>query len=224
MIKILLDTANIMDIEKYIGIYEVAGVTTNPTIIFKEQTSFFPLLYKIQKLLGDRQLHVQVTGGTCREMVKEAECIRERLGKAVYIKVPVNEEGIRTIRELKQQGFRVTATAVYTTQQAMLAAAMGADYVAPYFNRMNNLNIDSKRMIEDMGTLFLKHEMQTGILAASFKNTQQVMDSFMAGAAAVTVPVSILTDMVSNAVIDSAIRGFQESWTGMYGEKRIYEL
>lgn len=222
--EILLDTANMAQIKKYMELYDITGVTSNPTIIAREKADFWPLLEEIKEYIGDKQLHVQVTADTWQEMIKEAECIRERLGKEVYIKVPTTEQGVCAMKHLKEMGANVTATAVYTTQQAMMAASVGADYVAPYFNRMNNLNVDSKKVIADMVTLFNVHNKSTKILAASFKNTEQVMDALTVGAHAVTVSVDLLTTMVENAIIDFAVDGFKQDWINLYGDKKIYEL
>lgn len=222
--EIILDTANIEEIKKYTSMYEIVGITTNPTIISRENAPFWPLMEEIKSIIGEKQLHVQVTADTWEEMLKEAECIRARLGKDTYIKVPTTEQGICAMKHLKAMGAKVTATAVYTTQQAMMAASVGADYVAPYFNRMNNLNVDSKKVIGDMAALFRIHQKPTKILAASFKNTEQVMDALTVGAQAVTVSVDLLTTMVENAIIDFAVEGFRKDWTKIYGDKKIYEL
>lgn len=127
----------------------------------------------------------------------------------MFILAPVDEQGIKAMKELKHMQYHVTATAVYTIQQAMLASTVGADYVAPYFNRMNNLNIDSKKVIGDIVTLFDKDNSPTKVLAASFKNTQQVLDSLTVGAHAVIVPGAILSQMVSNSLIDGAVEAFR---------------
>lgn len=222
--EILLDTANLEEIKKYNEIYDITGVTSNPTILSREHAEFFPQLLEIRSIIKDKQLHVQVTGSTCEEMVKEAECIVSRLGKETYIKVAANEEGIKTMKVLKSQGYNVTATAIYMPQQAMLASSVGADYVAPYFNRMSNMNVDSKQAVGEIARLFEHYHRHTKILAASFKNTKQIMDALEAGAHAVTASVDLYTQMVTNPVIDSAIDVFASDWKSVYGDKRIYEL
>lgn len=222
--EIVLDTANVEDIKKYHDIYKITGVTSNPTIISKEKKPFFPLFHEIKNIIGNKQLHIQVTGDTWEEMLKEGEAILTAIDKDVYIKVPTNEEGIRAMKELKEKGYNVTATAIYSPQQAMLASTVGADYVAPYFNRMNNLNIDSKKAIGEIAFLYEKYHRETKILAASFKNTQQIMDALLAGAKAVTVPVDLLTSMVTNQVISGAVDAFKQDWVNTYGDKKIYEL
>ena len=222
--EILLDTANLELIKKYNEIYEIAGVSSNPTILSKEKTDFFPLLKKIREIIGDKQLHVQVTGSTCEQMLKEAERIVSMLGKETYIKVPANEEGIRTMKALKNNGLRVTATAVYMPQQAMLSASVGADYVAPYYIRISNLNADSKAVIREISELFKRHGQSTKILAASFKNTQQIMEALSAGAQAVTASPELYTQMVSSPIIDAAIAGFASDWKQTYGDVQIDQL
>lgn len=107
--EIILDTANLEDIRRYNDIYDITGITSNPTILAKEKAEFFPLLLEIRSIIGEKQLHVQVTGSTCEEMLKEAEALTGRLGKDTYIKVPANEEGIKTMKVLKSRGNRVTA-------------------------------------------------------------------------------------------------------------------
>lgn len=222
--EILLDTANLAEIETYIKYYPIAGVTTNPTILSREEGELLPLLRDIKAVIGKRQLHVQVTANQAEEMRKEADFIWNQIDPEVYIKVPVTQEGIRAVKMLKKMGGHVTGTAVYTVQQAMLAASAGADYAAPYYNRINNLNVDSKKVIQDMAGLLARHELSTRILAASFKNTQQIMDALTGGAQAVTVPAALLTEMVDNAVIRAAVEGFQKDWVKKFGERKIYEM
>ncbi|MCF0132609.1 MAG: fructose-6-phosphate aldolase [Blautia sp.] len=223
--EILLDTANIEQIKKYMQLYNITGVTTNPTIISREQEKdFWKLTTTIREIVGDKQLHVQVTSDNWEEMLEEAEAIQIRLGKDTYIKIPAVEQGICAMKHIKEDGGRVTATAIYTPQQAMLAASVGADYVAPYYNRMNNLNVDSKKAIGDIVNLFRQHNKHTKILGASFKNTQQIMDVLMVGGEAVTVSGDLLTTMVKNAVIDFAVDGFIKDWKSVYGDKKLYEL
>ena len=106
----------------------------------------------------------------------------------------------------------------------MLAASVGADYVAPYFNRMNNMNVDSKKAIGDMAWLFEHNQIQTKIVAASFKNTTTGYGCAYGRSQAVTVSPELYTQMVENPMIDSAIAGFAADWEATYGDKRIYEL
>lgn len=223
--EILLDTANIETIKKYNDIYDVTGVTSNPTIISREKGDFFAILCGIRKIIGDKkQLHVQVTADNCEEMLEEAEAIVKRLGKDTYIKVPTNEVGIKTMKALKADSYNVTATAIYTPQQAVMAASVGADYAAPYFNRMCNNNFNAPEAIAEMAEIYSMYGKKTKLLAASFKNTNQIMQALLAGAEAVTASPELYTQMVESPLIDDAISRFNADWTKLYGNKKIYEL
>ena len=170
MMELLLDTANLEAIKKYNDYYNVIGVTTNPTILSREKGPFFETYEKIRSVIGEeKQLHVQVTARKCEEMLKEAETILSRLGKDVYIKVPVVEEGVKAMKILKERGCNVTATAVVSVQQAFLAGSVGADYVAPYVNRMANLNIDPYEAVARIRNLFDNQAIATKILGASLR-------------------------------------------------------
>ena len=223
--ELLLDTANLEAIKKYNDYYNVIGVTTNPTILSREKGPFFETYEKIRSVIGEeKQLHVQVTARKCEEMLKEAETILSRLGKDVYIKVPVVEEGVKAMKILKEKGYNVTATAVVSVQQAFLAGSVGADYVAPYVNRMANLNVDPYEAVARIRNLFDNQASATKILGASFKNTQQVVLVYESGAEAVTVAPDLLTAMCSNAMTDLWVTNFEKDWAGLYGDRRIYEL
>ena len=223
--ELLLDTANLEAIRKYHDYYAITGVTTNPTILSREKSPFFETYEKIRSIIGEeKQLHVQVTARSCDEMLKEAEVITARLGKDVFIKVPVVEEGVKAMKLLKEGGYNVTATAVVSVQQAFLAGSVGADYVAPYVNRMANLNIDPYEAVARIRKLFNNQNISTKILGASFKNTQQVVLTYENGAEAVTVAPDLLTTMCSNAITDLWVANFEKDWAGLYGNHRIYEL
>lgn len=223
--ELLLDTANLEAIQKYNDYYNVIGVTTNPSILSKEKQPFFETYEKIRDVIGEKkQLHIQVTGRTCEEMLKEAETIVKHFGKDVFVKVPTIEEGVKAMKLLHQDGYKLTATAVLTPQQAFLAGSVGVDYVAPYVNRMANLNINPYETITRIRKIYDNQGITTKILGASFKNTQQVMRTYEAGAEAVTVAAELLTTMCSNGVVDSWVTGFENDWTNLYGDKRIYEL
>lgn len=223
--ELLLDTANLEAIKKYNDYYNIIGVTTNPTILSREKGPFFETYEAIRKVIGEeKQLHVQVTARSCEEMLREAEVITSRLGKDVYIKVPVIEEGVKAMKQMKAQGLRVTATAVVSVQQAFLAGSVGADYVAPYINRMENLNSDPYEAVARIRKVFDNQHISTKLLCASFKNTQQVIRTYELGAEAVTVSPDLLTAMCTNAMTDLWVTNFEKDWENLYGDVRIYDL
>lgn len=222
--EIFLDTADAEEIRRCKEIYPLAGITTNPSILAKEKRRFSEQMELVKDAASGLPLHVQVTGDTAQALLAEAEAIAEAFGKNTYIKIPVNREGIKAIKELKRNGFVITATAIYTREQAFLAGMAGADYAAVYYNRMQNLSIDSRQVTADIVSLYRMHGMETRVLAASFKNCGQVLEAVLAGAQSVTLPAAVLDSMVDNALIDKAVSDFKEDWTKINGEKRIDEV
>lgn len=224
--EVMIDTANTDLIEKYNDIYDLAGVTCNPSILAKEKPDFYGILDRIRRIIGpDRSLHIQLTASTAEDMLREAETLTDRYGKeATYLKVPANETGIRVMKRLKQKGCRVTATAIYTSMQGMLAMSVGADCLAPYYNRMENNNYDPRKQISEMAYLIDRYHLPTKIVAASFRNPRQIMDAYMAGAQAVTASPELLTMMVNTPNVADALEKFSGDWRKNYGDKRIFEL
>ena len=139
--ELLIDTADLQSIQQCQQYFPIAGVTCNPSIVKKSAPKdFFEHMRSIRSIIGmDESLHIQIIAKTSDEQVKEAHQIFEAVDDQVYIKVPVDWQGLRTIRILKQQGHHVTATAVYDLMQAYMALAAGADYIAPYVNRIGSI-------------------------------------------------------------------------------------
>ena len=174
---------------------------------------------EIRNIIGkERSLHVQVISKDCETIVKEAHRILEEIDNQVYIKVPVSYEGVKAIKILKSEGINVTATAVYDLMQAYMALAAGADYIAPYVNRIGNLGSDPMELINELSNRIAMDGYDCTIIAASFKGVQQVRDSFNYGAQAITAPVEVLKAIFKNPNIEKAVDDFNSDWYAMYGE------
>jgi TalC/MipB family fructose-6-phosphate aldolase len=224
--ELLLDTANLKSIRDAVSTYPISGLTTNPSIVSKEgRSDFFGLIREIREILGkERTLHVQVTRTDCEGILKEAEAIRKNVDEDVYIKTPVSKEGLKAIGIMAREGFNVTATAIYTTIQGELAAMAGAKYLALYYNRMLNLDIDADAVFRSTANAIAASGLDCKIVGASFKNIMQVTNVFADGAEAVTVPPELLDTAMANPSIDLAVRNFNKDWEKVYGSKGITEL
>ena len=221
----ILDTANLSDIAHCNEFYPLAGVTTNPTIISKEKTDFWPLLENIRKIIGpEKMLHVQTTAEKAEDIVAEAKLLKERLGGNFYAKIPVGEEGLKATMMLKKIGIPVTVTAIFTPAQALLAALAGASFVAPYANRLDNILGDGCAVVAETVELFKTYGSDCKVLAASFKNAEQVHKCEMAGCHSVTVSADILKTLLTHPMTDSAIQGFKKDWKRVYGDRTIRDF
>ena len=217
----LLDTADLSAIKKAYDLYPMDGVTTNPTIISKEKTNFIKHLKAIRSIIGEESmLHVQVLGETAEVMIEEAKYLQEKIGGNLYIKVPVTPQGIKTMKVLSKDGFKITATAIFTAQQALMAAKAGADFVAPYVNRIDNISGNGVAVVEEIVHLFNTFDLDSKVLAASFKNVQQVHESLLNGAHSVTINMENFEMLLEHPLTDWSVDQFIKDWEGVYGERK----
>lgn len=215
----ILDTANIEAIKKAYDLYPIGGITTNPTIISKENRDFTGLLKDIRNVIGeDTMLHVQVLGVTAEEIMEEARCLKEKIGGNLFIKIPVTQQGIKAIKALKKQNFKITATAIFTAQQALIAGVSGADFVAPYVNRIDNISGNGVGVVKNIIDQIKLYNLDTKVLAASFKNVQQVHEVSIAGVHSVTVNPEIMDKILEHPLTDWSVNEFIRDWEKVYGE------
>lgn len=218
--EFMLDSANLKELEHGLQYYPVDGITTNPSILKAEWPfDYFTHLTAVKKLCAGRTMHVQLGSLTCEDMLREAEEIWQVLGKDVYVKIPVTEEGVRAIREVKARGGRVTATSIYYTFQGIMAIHAGADYLAPYCNRMGNIDVDFEEVIVQLRELIDRDGYQAKILAASFKNVKQITNAIAAGAHSVTVPPALLKTAMHSPVVGDAVQVFARDSRHIRGEE-----
>ena len=217
--KILIDDADINKIKAIYRCYPIDGVTTNPSILAKAGRNPWQVLQEIRAFIGpEAELHAQVISGTAEKMVEEGHLMARLLGENTYIKIPTVEEGLKAMQILSAEGYRVTATAVYTPMQAFLAAKAGADYAAPYINRIDNLGADGIRSAKTIQDIYTRHGFKTRILAASFKNTQQVQELCAYGVGAVTLAPEVIGNLIKNPCVTAAVEDFVRDFESLCGE------
>lgn len=212
--EFMLDTFNLAEIEKWAKILPLAGVTSNPTIVKKEgEIDFFEQARQVRAIIGpEASLHVQVVAPDYEGILADAAKIKAECGDNVFVKIPVTTEGLVAIKTLKSEGYKITATAIYTTFQGLLAIEAGADYLAPYYNRMENLNIDPEAVIGQLAEAIDRDCSESKILAASFKNVAQVNRAFAQGAHAITAGADVFEVAFAMPSIAKTVNDFAADW------------
>lgn len=217
--KLLVDDADVSRIKEIEEFYPIDGVTTNPSILAKNKKAPYDVLTEIREFIGDEaELHVQVVGRTADVMVDEAHRIIRELGENTFVKIPSVPEGFRAMKELRREKIKLTATAVYTPVQALLAAKCGAHYVAPYINRIDNLGYNGIQTAKRIHNILEMNKFKTEVLAASFKNTQQILELCEYGIGAATISPEIIKVLVENRTISFAIDDFINDFEKLTGE------
>ena len=217
--KLIIDDADINSIRKLYEYYPVSGVTTNPSILMKAGRNPFEVLKEIRSFIGkEGDLHVQTIAKDADGIVLDARRIVSELGENTFVKIPAIPEGFKAMKSLRKDGIRVTATAVYTPLQGYLAAECGAEYAAPYINRIDNMGYDGVAVAKEIHDIYRNNDYNTGVLAASFKNSQQVLELCKYGIAAVTASPSVIENFVNNAAINSAVDAFLRDFENLTGK------
>ena len=217
--KLIIDDADINEIKRIFEFYPIDGVTTNPSILAKYGKSPYETLREIRAFIGsEAELHVQAVSKSADTIVEEARRIVQELGYNTYIKIPSIPEGFKAMKILYKEGIKTTATVIYTPLQAYLAGKAGASYAAPYINRIDDMGYDGILIAKAIHDIFKNNNMQTEVLAASFKNSQQVLELCKCGIGASTVAPNVIDDFVKNQAIDAAVDKFIEDFESITKE------
>ncbi len=221
----ILDTADLKAIKHCNEFYPLAGVTTNPSIIAKEKRDFWEIVKDIRSIIGpDKLFFAQTVQTTADKIVEEAKLMNEKSGGEFCVKIPICEEGLKATVELKKLGIKVLMTAIFTPAQALIAAKAGADFVAPYVNRLDNIIGDGCEVVAQIVEQFAIYGLECQVLAASFKNAEQVHKCATCGCHSVTVSADVLKAVITHPMTDAAIDGFEKDWKSVYGEKTILDF
>ena len=218
MMRLYIDDANLSEIKRLIDLYPIDGVTTNPSILARSGGDPVKVLLDIRALIGkDRILFAQAIPTDCEGMIRDARAIVSLLGENTVVKLPSIPEGFKAMRLLKEEGITTCGTVVYTPLQAWLAARAGASYVAPYVNRIDNMGYDGTETVKTIHDILSQEDTGCEILAASFKNSQQVLALARYGIGCATCAPGVIDAFVKNAAIDAAVSDFVQDFEKLAG-------
>ena len=213
-----IDSAFLHDIMNVAQTVPVAGVTTNPTILLAARERGQDLSPQ-----GMLEALLRSTGGTIfmqpgaskeEEMYAEALAYIQAAPDRVIPKIPMTHTGLRVARRLKQQ-HRIAFTAVTSVAQVYSAALAGADFIIPYYGRLERSGIDASERIAEMADVLHNARLSTRILAASIKSPQDVACALLAGAHDLTIAPQLLMEMVTDPLTEEAIERFMQDWQKM---------
>jgi|LGVF01.1.fsa_nt_gb fructose-6-phosphate aldolase 2 len=212
----LVDSANVVFIKKMIENYEIKGITTNPTIIGRENTQYIKLLKELKEVLNGRDFHIQLTSESFNKMKIEAEELYNLIGETLHIKVPVSTEGFKAIKYLSNKGRNVTATAVCNTNQGIMAGLCGAKSIAVYVNRITKTGMDGNKVVLEILEALKYHNLSTKVIGASYKNIEQIIISINNGIDQVTVGENLFELLFYSEVTEKAINKFTKDYLNSY--------
>lgn len=220
--EFILDTADLEAVKQLDELLTIEGVTTNPSIITKSGKTPEQVIKEfVEYLRPEQKFFVQVVSTDYEQMLEEARYICSLRPKNTYVKIPVTHNGYKAIKQLKSEGLGVLATAIYSADEAFLAAMNGADYLAPYVNRMCNYGDGIGQVLDLLQMLETQGFENTKVIAASFKNVEQVHALIAAGIQSVTVPPEVVFTMIDHPGTKIAVDEFSVAWQEAYGRDAL---
>lgn len=208
--KIYIDTANVDQIKDSIQLGYVSGVTTNPSLISKEEGDPKEILRKICKIV-DGPVSAEVIAITHDEMVKEARELAE-IANNIVIKIPMTKEGLKAVSTLSKEGIKTNVTLVFSSNQALLASRAGATYVSPFVGRLDDIGQDGIGLVNEIVSIFEIHGLTTEVIAASIRHPDHAKMAALAGADIATIPFNVLEKMVKHPLTDIGLEKFLADW------------
>jgi transaldolase len=209
--KIFLDTANLNQISEASSWGILDGVTTNPTLVSKENMKFDTLIKRICKIVPG-PVSVECVSSRADDLVKEAQTLA-KLAENVVVKIPIGIEGLKAIKILSQKGVQVNTTLVFSPNQAILAAKAGAKYVSPFVGRLDDIAHEGMALVDQILAIFDNYGYETEVIVASIRHPLHVVEAALMGADVATLPFAVLERMVKHPLTDAGIERFLEDWS-----------
>ena len=186
------------------------GITTNPTLIAKENRDFLELVSEILQIVQG-PVNLEVVSQNTEGMLREAHNLAS-LGPNVVVKCPMTSAGLVAVKTLSKEGINTNVTLVFSPNQALLAAKAGATYVSPFIGRLDDAGHEGMKVIEDTLQIYRNYEIETQVLVASIRHPVHVVDAAKLGAHVATMPPEVLEKMVKHPLTDIGLKRFLDDW------------
>ncbi|SRR5690625_828425 len=209
--KFFIDSANIDEIKEAFDLGILAGVTTNPSLVAKENVSFHDRLKEITSIVTEGSVSAEVIAEDFNGMMEEAEELF-KIAPNITIKLPMTMEGLKACKALTDKGVKTNVTLVFSANQALLAARAGATYVSPFLGRLDDIGHNGMQLINDIAEIFDLHGIDTEIIAASVRHPMHVTEAALNGAHIATIPFNVIQQLVKHPLTDQGIEKFLQDW------------
>lgn len=208
--KIFLDTASVNEIQELAAWGVVDGVTTNPTLLSREEGDPREILVQICEIVQG-PVSAEVVSTDAEGMIREGRELAS-LHPHIVVKIPMTVEGLKATRVLSSEGIRVNMTLIFTPLQALLAAKAGARFLSPFLGRLDDIATPALDMLTDLVTIVENYDFETEVLVASVRHPIHVLEAARLGAHIVTVPPKVLRQLVKHPLTDIGLEKFLEDW------------
>lgn len=209
--RFFIDSANVDEIQEANELGILAGVTTNPSLVAKENVDFYDRLREITSIVTDRSVSAEVISTDAEGMIEEGKQLAA-IAPNITVKVPITQEGLKAVKALSDQNIQTNVTLIFSVNQALLAARAGATYVSPFLGRLDDIGQEGIPLIRDISELFLIHNIDTQIIAASIRHPIHVTQAGLSGAHIATIPFNVINQLLTHPLTDQGLEKFLADW------------
>ncbi len=208
--KFFIDTGNTDEIRTAQEMGILDGVTTNPTLLSRENKPYLDVLKEICSIV-DGPVSAEVTATTTDGMLKEAHDLA-KIADNIVIKVPIIRSGVTAIKKLTTEGIKVNVTLCFSPTQALIAAKAGATYISPFIGRLDDISTSGMELIEQIVTIYDNYGFETEVLVASVRHAMHVVEAALIGADIITMPFAVIDKLLNHPLTDAGLKKFLADW------------
>lgn len=216
--KLFLDTANLDEIREINSWGVLGGITTNPSLIFKEKPGDWLAHAKEICSIVDGPVSLETTTRTTAELIDEGRQIASVAPNAV-VKIAMVSEGLGAVKALSSEGLKTNVTLVFSPAQAILAAEAGAYFVSPFLGRIDDISSDGMRVLADITEIYDVQGYETKVLAASLRHPMHVVEAARMGADVASMPHKVFRQLVNHPLTDQGLKAFLDDWEALKQSK-----
>ena len=209
--KFFIDTGNTDEIRaaREMGILD--GVTTNPSLLSKEDRPYLENLKEICSIVDGCPVSAEVTATDTEGMINEAHKLA-KIADNIVVKVPIIRPGVVAIKKLTSEGIKVNVTLCFSPTQALIAAKAGATYISPFVGRLDDISVIGMDLIDQIITIYDNYGFDTEVLVASVRTPTHVVEAALMGADIVTMPFAIIDKLLNHPLTDIGLEKFLSDW------------
>jgi len=208
--KFFIDTANIEHIKEAASIGILDGVTTNPSLIAREDGSPIDIFKAICEIV-DGPVSAEAVSLDAEGMIKEGRELAD-IHRNIVVKIPMTKEGLKAVKVLSSEGIDTNVTLVFSPVQALLAARAGATYVSPFVGRLDDIQNVGMDLVGQIQQIFGNYHIETEVIVASIRNPMHVYQAAMMGADVATMPIKVIQQITKHPLTDVGLQAFLDDW------------
>ncbi|MGB9749320.1 MAG: transaldolase family protein [Caldisericia bacterium] len=208
--EIFLDSANLKEIEKYFDLGLINGITTNPSILSKEDVNLIDVINLCKRL--NLNIFIQTIEEDYIKIFDESKSYYKLYPEKTILKIPFSNEGLKSLKLFKKENIPFSITAIFSLSQIILSLPYKPLYIIPYINRIGRYGGEPLKIIKDAKNIIKENNLNIKILSASFRSSKEIEEAFSFGSDAATIPPNIFEEILTNPLSKKAIEDFKRDY------------